>query len=190
MLWLRNKDNGNIYTVDSETPEYDYLRKIMSSVDKRPLYEELGLQEVLADQPNLPYNNMVLAKYVGPVTVAGDTVNNSLGLAPADGTLLSCVLVTAAAQVGQATNFRTITLFDDGTPANATAAYAQIVPVNVAQTAFNAAAVATVPGTEFAMTIGTAAVNNNDILRVASVPTGTGMTFGDFVLLATFSRKT
>jgi hypothetical protein len=189
MLWLRNKDNGNIYPVLEQSPEMSYLRAQRSVVDGRPLFEELGIQEVQADVPSEPFASFVIAKYVGAVTTAGDNQNTSLGLSPADGTLTACVAIVAAAVSGVATNYRTISMFDDGTPANAGAAYAQVNPASMASTAFSATTTTWTPGQENPLTLGTTTVNANDILRVGSVASGTGLTFGDFVLLATFSRK-
>lgn len=189
MTWLRNKDNGSIYSVLEESGEYKFLAGVKSAVDSRPLYEELGLQEVTADQAGLPTSQFTIVKYFGAVTTAADDVNTSFGLAPCDGTLLSLSVVVSAAVVGQATNYRTLTLFDDGSPLNSGSSYSQINAVSMASEAFSSAPATLAVGTENVIALGTAAVACNDVLRFASIHTGTGLVFPDGVALATFSKK-
>ncbi len=193
MVWLRNKDNGNIYSVDAESVEYAYLAgeftRILSSVDGRPLYEEIGLEEARTQDATLPFGKFFIVKYLGAVATAADDINSSCGLAPADGTIVSAALVAAATITGQATNYRTFSLVDDGTPANAGASYAQVVPVTLGTLALNGTGVSVAAGQENALGSVSGNVSANDLLRFAAPHTGTGLATGDVCLLARFTRK-
>lgn len=188
MMWLHNKDNGNIFSVLENSPEHAFLSEVNSVVDGRDLYEELSWPEVTSIDANEPFAKFTIAKYLGAVNTAAGDVNTSLGLCPADGSLVSAAVVVSAAVAGQATNFRTLTLFNDGTPANAGAAYAQVVAASVASLALSAGTVNLATGQENVLTTGTAAVHANDILRFGSIHSGTGLVVPDMVLIATFSR--
>lgn len=165
MSFLKNTVTGRVVgDIPSSGDVYEFLKGLLVPGTKHALYEDVGRDTVegLLGSSLEDSTYQVLAKLVGPLAAAADATIQ-IGVADSSANVTSIEYFPQAGVVGQATNFRTLSVVD------ATG------PVTIGSVALSSAPVVLAANQPNAIAVASAAVVEGDVIQWKSAHTLTGL---------------